>query len=82
MLPKYGGKGMWGHFVHEAVFANKDTESGITIHYVNENYDEGEVIFQAKCELLEGDSPAEIAAKVQVLEHKHFPEVIEKLILG
>jgi len=82
LLPKYGGKGMWGHFVHEAVHANKDTESGITIHYVNEHYDEGEVIFQAKCEIVEGDSPEDIAAKVQVLEHKHFPEVIEKLILG
>ncbi|MFD2521847.1 phosphoribosylglycinamide formyltransferase [Emticicia soli] len=82
LLPKYGGKGMWGHFVHEAVHANKDTESGITIHYVNEHYDEGEVIFQAKCDIEEGDSPEDIAAKVQVLEHKHFPEVIEKLILG
>jgi len=82
LLPKYGGKGMWGHFVHEAVHASKDAESGITIHFVNENYDEGEVIFQARCELLETDSPDDIAAKVQVLEHKHFPEVIEKLILG
>lgn len=82
LLPKYGGKGMWGHFVHEAVHANKDLESGITIHFVNENYDDGEIIFQAKCDLTETDSPDDIAAKVQVLEHKHFPEVIEKLILG
>jgi phosphoribosylglycinamide formyltransferase-1 len=81
LLPKYGGKGMWGHFVHEAVHASKDTESGITIHFVNENYDEGEVIFQAKCDIEDGDTPADIAAKVQVLEHRHFPEVIEKLIL-
>lgn len=82
LLPKYGGKGMWGHFVHEAVHANKDTESGITIHFVNEHYDEGEIIFQEKCEIVAGDTPEDIAAKVQVLEHKHFPEVIEKLILG
>ena len=82
LLPKYGGKGMWGHFVHEAVVTNKDKESGITIHYVNEHYDEGEVIFQAKCEVLETDLPDDVATKVQLLEHKHFPEIVEKLILG
>ncbi|PLK42916.1 phosphoribosylglycinamide formyltransferase [Emticicia sp. TH156] len=82
LLPKYGGKGMWGHYVHEAVYANQDTESGITIHFVNEKYDEGKIIFQAKCELAASDSPDDIAAKVQVLEHKHFPEVIQELISG
>lgn len=82
LLPKYGGKGMWGHFVHEAVLANKETESGITIHFVNEHYDEGKIIFQAKCEIAANDSAEDIAAKVQVLEHKHFPEVIEQLVLA
>ncbi len=80
LLPKYGGKGMWGHFVHEAVVANGERESGITIHFVNEHYDEGKAIFQAKCEILPTDSPEEVAAKVLVLEHKYFPEVIEKVI--
>jgi phosphoribosylglycinamide formyltransferase-1 len=81
LLPKYGGKGMWGHFVHEAVVAAQETESGITIHYVNEHYDEGKVIFQAKCEVLPSDSPDEVARKVQLLEHKYFPEIIEKVLL-
>lgn len=81
LLPKYGGKGMWGHFVHEAVVAAKEIESGITIHFVNEHYDEGKVIFQAKCELLPSDSAEEVAQKVLVLEHQYFPEVIEKVIL-
>lgn len=79
LLPKFGGKGMWGHAVHEAVVANGETESGITIHFVNERYDEGKVIFQAKCEVLPSDSPDDVAHKVQLLEHKYFPEVIEKL---
>jgi phosphoribosylglycinamide formyltransferase 1 len=80
LLPKYGGKGMWGHFVHEAVVANQEKETGITIHYVNKKYDEGEVIFQAKCEVLASDSAFEVAKKVQELEYTHFPIVIEKLI--
>jgi phosphoribosylglycinamide formyltransferase-1 len=80
LLPKYGGKGMWGHFVHEAVVAAKDPESGITIHYVNEHYDEGKVIFQATCEVLPSDSPDEVARKVQILEHQYFPVIVEKLI--
>jgi phosphoribosylglycinamide formyltransferase 1 len=80
LLPKYGGKGMWGHFVHEAVVANQEKETGITIHYVNKKYDEGEVIFQAKCEVLASDSAFEVAKKVQKLEYKHFPIVIKKLI--
>ncbi|MFN3851500.1 MAG: phosphoribosylglycinamide formyltransferase [Spirosomataceae bacterium] len=80
LLPKYGGKGMWGHFVHEAVVANKETQSGITIHYVNEHYDEGGIIFQASCEVSATDTPEDVAHKVQILEHQHFPKVIEELI--
>lgn len=76
LLPKYGGKGMWGHHVHEAVVANKETESGITIHYVNANYDEGEIIFQGKCEVLPSDSADDVASKIHDLEYKHFPNVI------
>lgn len=82
LLPKYGGKGMWGHFVHEAVVENKEKESGITIHFVNENYDEGEIIFQARCELTEQDTPEDVARKVQMLEHQHFPSVIEKILIN
>ncbi len=80
LLPKYGGKGMWGHHVHEAVVANKEKESGITIHYVNQNYDEGEIIFQKSCAIEETDNPEEVAAKVLNLEHYHFPRVIEQCL--
>lgn len=80
LLPKYGGKGMYGHFVHDAVLQSKDKETGITIHLVNENYDEGNIIFQASCDLHPEMSAEEIAAKVQVLEHQHFPKVIESFI--
>ena len=80
LLPKYGGKGMYGHHVHEAVVRNKETESGITIHYVNENYDEGKIIFQAKCEVLPADSAEDVAEKVHELEYKYFPEVIRKIL--
>ena len=80
LLPKYGGKGMYGFHVHELVVANKETESGITIHYVNENYDEGRHIFQAKCAISPSDTPEEVAEKVHALEYKHFPEVIKQLI--
>ena len=80
LLPKYGGKGMYGSHVHEAVVANKEVESGITIHYVNENYDEGQIIFQAKCPVLPNDSADDVAEKVHALEYKHFPEVIERVI--
>lgn len=79
LLPKYGGKGMYGHFVHEAVVAAKESESGITIHFVNERYDEGGIIFQATCEVTPTDTPEEVARKVQVLEHQHYPEVVERL---
>ncbi|GAB3248575.1 phosphoribosylglycinamide formyltransferase [Larkinella harenae] len=76
LLPKYGGKGMYGHFVHEAVVAAGEAQSGITIHYVNERYDEGDVIFQASCELDPQDTPEDVARKVQVLEHQHYPEIV------
>ncbi|HXA01855.1 MAG TPA: phosphoribosylglycinamide formyltransferase [Cytophagaceae bacterium] len=80
LLPLYGGKGMYGMHVHTAVHKAKDKESGISIHLVNENYDEGEIIFQAKCLLDENDTPESIAEKVLKLEHEYFPKVIETLI--
>ncbi|WP_422349449.1 phosphoribosylglycinamide formyltransferase [Flagellimonas sp.] len=80
LLPKYGGKGMYGSKVHEAVKENGETETGITIHYVNEHYDEGAVIFQAKTKLTPEDTPDTIAQKVHELEYEHFPKVIEKLL--
>ncbi len=80
LLPKFGGKGMYGMNVHQAVVANKEKESGITIHYVNAHYDEGNVIFQASCALHPEDKAEEVAKKVLQLEHEHFPKVIEKLI--
>jgi phosphoribosylglycinamide formyltransferase 1 len=79
LLPKFGGKGMYGHYVHEAVAASGETESGITIHYVNSNYDEGNIIFQAKCPVSQTDTPDAIAEKVHHLEYKYFPKVIEEL---
>ncbi len=80
LLPKFGGKGMYGMHVHEAVVKNKETETGITIHYVNENYDEGATIFQAKCEVLPTDTAENIAAKIHELEMEHFPKVVEKIL--
>lgn len=80
LLPKYGGKGMYGMHVHEAVVANKETETGITIHYVNEHYDEGAIIFQAKCTVEKNDSAGDVAAKIHALEMAHFPKVVEKLL--
>ena len=80
LLPKYGGKGMYGSFVHEAIIKANEKESGITIHYVNEYYDEGMTIFQAKCEIEEKDTPENLAAKIHQLEYKHFPEVIENIL--
>ena len=82
LLPLYGGKGMYGDAVHKAVIANHDPESGITIHFVNGRYDEGDIIFQARCKVDPEDSPESLARKVHALEYAHFPEVIEKLILG
>ena len=76
LLPKHGGKGMYGMRVHEAVIAAGDTESGITIHLVNEYYDEGQVIFQARCPVLPGDNAEAVAQKIHELEYAHFPRVI------
>lgn len=80
LLPKYGGKGMYGMHVHEAVVKAGEKESGITIHYINERYDEGAVIFQASCPVSPSDSPEEVARKVHALEYAYYPEVIEKLL--
>jgi len=81
LLPKHGGKGMYGHFVHEAVVAAKEQESGITIHFVNEHYDEGNIIFQATCEVLETDSADDVAEKIHVLEHQYYPKVIDEIVM-
>ena len=81
LLPKYGGKGMYGKHVHKAVVANKEKESGITIHYVNENYDEGAIVFQESVSLTEMDTPDDVAAKIHTLEQNNFPKVIENLII-
>ena len=80
LLPKYGGKGMYGNFVHESVVANKETETGISIHYVNEHYDEGAIIFQATCTVELTDTAEDVAAKIHALEMDHFPKVVEKLL--
>lgn len=80
LLPKYGGKGMYGNFVHEAVVKNHEAETGITIHYVNENYDEGTIIFQKKVNLSEKDTPETVARKVHQLEYEWFPKVIEEVL--
>lgn len=80
LLPKHGGKGMYGMHVHEAVVAAGEKESGITIHYINENYDEGAVIFQATCPVLPTDTPEEVANKVHTLEYAHYPHVIEEVL--
>ena len=80
LLPGYGGKGMYGHNVHNAVLAAKDAESGITIHYVNENYDEGNIILQARCKVEANDSAGELAKRIHKLEHFYYPMAIEYLL--
>jgi formyltetrahydrofolate-dependent phosphoribosylglycinamide formyltransferase len=80
LLPNYGGKGMFGHYVHEAVISNQEKESGITIHYVDELYDHGAIIFQAKCSITENDTADTLAQKIHVLEHQHYPKVIAGII--
>ena len=80
LLPKYGGKGMYGMHVHEAVVKNKDSESGITVHFVNEEYDKGDIIFQARCKVLETDTPEDVANKVHKLEYENFPAIIEAVL--
>ncbi len=80
LLPKYGGKGMYGMHVHNAVLANNESESGITIHYVNEAYDEGAIIFQASCPVLSNDTADTLAKRIHELEYKHYPKIIEQLL--
>jgi phosphoribosylglycinamide formyltransferase-1 len=81
LLPKYGGKGMYGEHVHKAVIKAKEKESGITIHYVNEKYDEGKIIFQTKCAVEDDDTPESLATKIHEMEYLHYPEIIEKVIM-
>ena len=80
LLPKHGGRGMYGNNVHAAVIASGEKESGITIHYVDEHYDNGDIILQVKCPVLPNDTPGSLAQRIHQLEHKHYPEVIEKLV--
>jgi phosphoribosylglycinamide formyltransferase-1 len=80
LLPKYGGKGMYGKHVHEAVIENNETESGITIHFVDEIYDNGEIILQEKCSISENDTAESLAKKIHQLEYKHYPDVIANLL--
>ena len=80
LLPKYGGKGMYGMNVHKAVVENNETETGITIHYVNENYDEGAIIFQAKCNVETSDNAQDVAAKIHELEMEYFPKIVHEVL--
>lgn len=80
LLPKYGGKGMYGMKVHQTVIEKGESESGISIHYVNEKYDEGNIIFQATCKVGSNDTPEKLAEKIHQLEHAHFPRIVEKLV--
>ncbi len=80
LLPRYGGKGMYGMHVHRAVVAHGERETGITIHYVNERYDEGDIVFQARCPVDPDDTPEDVARKVHALEHAHYPRVIDELL--
>ncbi len=80
LLPRFGGKGMFGMKVHESVIAARESESGITIHYVNDHYDEGQILFQARCPVLPEDTPETLAQRIHQLEYRHYPEVIEQLI--
>ena len=81
LLPKFGGKGMYGDKVHKAVVKNKESETGISIHYVNEKYDEGKIIFQAKFNIENDDTPESVAQKIHKLEYEHFPRVIEEVVM-
>ena len=80
LLPKFGGKGMYGQHVHKAVITSGETESGISIHHVNQKYDEGDIIFQATCEVEKNDTPESLAKKIQTLEYEHFPKVVEEVL--
>ena len=81
LLPKYGGKGMYGERVHEAVIRAGDQESGISIHFVNEMYDAGDIIFQARCPVLPDDTPASLAGRIHELEYEYYPKVIEDIVM-
>ena len=80
LLPKYGGKGMYGHHVHEAVLKNREKVSGITIHFVNEKYDDGQIIFQKELSVMKNDTPDTLASRIHKLEYKYYPKVIERLL--
>ena len=82
LLPQYGGKGMYGMNVHKAVVENRETQSGISVHYVNERFDEGELIVQAKCPVAPDDTPEMVAEKVHALEYEYYPKAIEKVLFG
>ena len=82
LLPNYGGKGMFGEHVHRAVIASGDKHSGITIQYVNEEYDKGDIIFQAQCPVLPSDTPETLAARIHQLEYEHYPKVLEKVVMS
>jgi phosphoribosylglycinamide formyltransferase-1 len=80
LLPAYGGKGMYGDIVHKSVIAGKEKESGITIHYVNKQYDKGDIIFQSRCKIQKDDTPETLAEKVHALEYQHYPKIIEDIV--
>jgi phosphoribosylglycinamide formyltransferase-1 len=80
LLPKYGGKGMFGQHVHAAVLENQEQESGITIHRVSRKYDQGSIVFQARCEVKSDDTPESLASRIHQLEYEHYPVVVEKLL--
>ena len=82
LLPNYGGKGMYGKHIHKAIIANKESKTGITIHYVNKNYDEGAIIFQKEVALSNDDTPESVAKKIYVLEQENFPRVIEEVLIN
>jgi len=82
LLPKYGGKGMYGYLVHQAILKANETETGITIHFVNEEFDKGEILFQAKCNITENDSIETLSSKIHDLEHEHLPLVVERFLNG
>ena len=80
LLPKFGGKGMFGNNVHKEVISSREKESGITIHYVNEKFDAGKIIYQATCEVSDNETVESLAKKIHILEHEHYPEIINKLL--
>ena len=82
LLPKYGGKGMYGQYVHESVLNAGEVESGISIHYVDEHYDNGDIIFQTACPILDSDTPGSLAERIHELEHIHYPRIIEEVVKG